>query len=184
MGLREKKKEKTRLLISNIARDLFIERGYGAVTVAEIAEKAEVGVTTVFNYFPTKESIIFDREDEIDAEILTAVRERRENQTILDALHQYFLNSKMFNPQDKKIFSGFMKLVRSSPELNSYFRGMWTRYENTLAKEIQGESETNKLEAAWAAKLILEAVSFACHSPSPKDALNLAFEGIKNGWNK
>lgn len=184
MGLREKKKEKTRLLISNVARDLFIERGYGAVTVAEIAEKAEVAVTTVFNYFPTKESIIFDREDEIDALILTAVRERKKDQSILDALHQYFLGSRMFNPQDKKIFSGFMKLIRSSPELNSYFRGMWTRYENTLAKEIRSESGASEMEAEWAAKLILEAVSFACNSPSPKAALNFAFKVIKDGWDK
>ena len=70
MGLREKKKAKTRKHISDIARDLFIERGYAAVTVVEIAAKAEVAVTTLFNYFPTKESIIFDREDEIDAAIV------------------------------------------------------------------------------------------------------------------
>jgi AcrR family transcriptional regulator len=184
MGLREKKKVKTRKLISDIARDLFIERGYGAVTVAEIAEKAEVAVTTLFNYFPTKESIIFDREDEIDTTMVTAIRERKKDQSILDALHKYFLTSKLINPPDKKLFSEFMNLVRSSPELTSYFRGMWNRYLVNLVREIQSESGANKIEAECVATLILEGVSFACNSPSPEDALNLTFKVLKNGWNK
>jgi AcrR family transcriptional regulator len=184
MGLRETKKEKTRKLISDLARDLFIEKGFGAVTVAEIAGKAEVAVTTLFNYFPTKESIIFDREDEIDAAIQAAIRGRKKGQSILDALHQYFLGSKMINPPDKKNLSEFMKLVRSSLELTSYFRGMWDRYEGTLAREIQAESRVAKLEAEGMARLILEGVRFACTAPSPKDALNLAFKVLKNGWNQ
>lgn len=199
MGLRERKKAKTRKLISDLARDLFIERGYGAVTVVEIAEKAEVAVTTLFNYFPTKESLIFDREDEIDSEILKAIRDRKKDQSILEALHKYFLASKLIDPPNKKIFSEFMKLVRSSPELTSYRRGMWFRYENTLAREIQdasiqsssgrnnsgrSDSGASKMEAECISKLILEGVIFACNSPSPKDALNLTFKILKNGWNK
>jgi len=184
MGLREKKKAKTRKSISDIARDLFIERGYAAVTVVEIAAKAEVAVTTLFNYFPTKESLIFDREDEIDAAIAGAVRERKKGQSILNGLHRYFLTSKLIDPPDKKIFSEFMKLVRSSPELSSYFRGMWSRYADTLAREIQKDSGVNKMEAECVAKLILEGLSFACNSPSPKDALNLTFKVLKNGWNR
>lgn len=184
MGLREQKKEKTRKLISDIARDLFIERGYESVTIVEIAEKAEVAVTTVFNYFPTKESLIFDLEDEIDTDILAAIRDRKKGQSILDALYQYFFSSKLFNPPSKKTFAGFGKLIRSSPELSSYLRGLWGRYENTLAKEIQNDSGTNKAEAECVAKLILEGVSHACNSPSPKDTLNLTFRILKNGWNK
>ena len=182
MGLREKKKEKTRQLISDVARDLFIEKGYGAVTIAEIADKAEVAVTTLFNYFPTKESIIFDLEDEIDAALLATVRDRKQGQSILDALHHYFLTSKIFNPPDQEVFSGFMDLVRSSIELTSYFRRMWDRYESTLAGEIQSESGAERTEAECMARLILEGVRFACTSPSPKDSLNLAFHVLKNGW--
>ncbi len=184
MGLREKKKERTRKLIADIARDLFIERGYGDVTVAEIAEKAEVAVTTLFNYFPTKESLIFDLEDEIDTDILATIRDRKKDQSILDALHHYFLSSKLFNPPNKKTFAGFAKLIRSSPELSSYLRGLWGRYENTLAKEIQGEFGANKLEAECLAKLVFEGVSFACNSPAPKDTLNFTFKILKNGWDK
>jgi AcrR family transcriptional regulator len=188
MGLREKKKAKTRKLISDIARDLFIEKGYEAVTVVEIAAKAEVAVTTLFNYFPTKESTLFDREEEIDAEISMAVQNRKKGQSILDALHRYFLTSKMFDPpvgpRNKKIYSDFMRLIRTTPELSSYFRKMWGRYEKTLVREIQSESSASKVEAECVAKLMLEGLSFACNSPSPKDALNLTFKVLKNGWDK
>jgi AcrR family transcriptional regulator len=184
MGLREKKKEKTRKLIADIAFDLFIERGYRDVTVAEIAEKAEVAVTTVFNYFPTKESLIFDLEDEIDSDILAAIRDRSSGRTILDALHDYFLTSKLIDLPNKKKVAAFMKLVRSSPELTSYLRGLWHRYENTLAGEIRRDSGVSKIEAECIAKLVLEGVSFAWNSRSPKDALNLTFKVLKNGWDK
>lgn len=184
MGLREIKKAKTRKHISDIARDLFIEKGYEDVTIVEIAAKAEVAVTTLFNYFPTKESLIFDLEDELDIEILSAVRNRKKDQSILEALHQYFLASKLFNPPNKKTSMGFAKLIRSSPELSSYLRSLWGRYENTLTKEIQSESGMNKLEAECVAKLIFEGVSFACNSSSPKDTLNMTFKVLKNGWNR
>ena len=183
MGLREKKKAKTRKLISDLARDLFLKKGYAAVTVAEIAEKAEVAVTTLFNYFPTKESIIFDREDEIDSEITAAIRQRKPDQPILDALHAYFLTSNLINPPDPKVFETFMQLVRSSPELSAYFRRIWERYEVNLSREIQAASAVAALEAELLARLILEGVSFACNSPDPKTALNLSFTVLKQGWN-
>jgi len=184
MGLRELKKEKTRKMISDLATDLFIKRGYNAVTMTDVAAAAEVSVSTVFNYFPTKESLLFDLEDEIDSAILATIRERKKDHSILEALHQYFLTSKLFNPPQKKNFMGFTKLIRSSPELSSYLRGLWSRYENTLAKEIQSGSGANKMEAECIAKLVFEGVSFACYSPTPKDALNLTFKVLKNGWNK
>ena len=184
MGLRETKKAKTRKLISDIACELFLERGYANVTTAEVAKKAEVAVTTLFNYFPTKESLIFDREEEYDKDILAAVRNRKKGQTILDGLHKYFLESGLFNPPNKKIAAEFMKLIKSSPELSVYFRAMWSRYEHTLAREIHNEAGVSKTEAECIAKLVLEGVSFASNSSSPKEALNLTFQVLKNGWNK
>src|SRR3954462_11582533 len=56
-GLRERKKRQTRQYISDVATGLFLERGFDAVTVAEIADAADVSVNTVYNYFPAKEGL-------------------------------------------------------------------------------------------------------------------------------
>ena len=63
-GLRERKKRATRQLISDIATSLFIARGFEQVTVDEVAAAADVAKMTVFNYFPRKEDLFFDRTDD------------------------------------------------------------------------------------------------------------------------
>lgn len=65
VGLRDRKKALTRQYISDVGTQLFLERGFEAVTVAEIAAAADVSVKTVFNYFRSKEDLLLDREEEI-----------------------------------------------------------------------------------------------------------------------
>jgi Bacterial regulatory proteins, tetR family len=60
-GLRERKKHLLRQQLSDTATELFVERGFDNVRVAEIAEACGVSEKTVYNYFPTKESLILDR---------------------------------------------------------------------------------------------------------------------------
>jgi AcrR family transcriptional regulator len=60
-GLRERKKRLMRQQLSDTATRLFLERGFDAVRVTEIAEACGVSEKTVFNYFPTKEALILDR---------------------------------------------------------------------------------------------------------------------------
>ena len=60
-GLRERKKRLMRQQLSDTATAMFLERGFDAVRVAEVAEACGVSEKTVFNYFPTKESLVLDR---------------------------------------------------------------------------------------------------------------------------
>jgi AcrR family transcriptional regulator len=61
---RTRKRMATRQAISDVATRLFMERGFDRVTIDEIAEAADVGRMTVFNHFPRKEDMFFDREQE------------------------------------------------------------------------------------------------------------------------
>jgi AcrR family transcriptional regulator len=84
-GLRERKKRQTRRLIAETALRLFAERGFDGVTVAEIAREAEVSEKTVFNYFPTKESLVYDDEDHLSGVLVAAVRHRLPGESALAA---------------------------------------------------------------------------------------------------
>ncbi|WP_114241013.1 TetR/AcrR family transcriptional regulator [Dyella sp. C9] len=75
-GLRDRKKAATRQAISNIATRLFVERGFENVSVAEIARAAAVARKTVFNYFPRKEDLVFDREEEVLELVRQALAQR------------------------------------------------------------------------------------------------------------
>ena len=75
-GLRERKKRQVRQKISDVATAMFLVHGFDNVTVAQIAAAAEVSEQTVFNYFPTKESMFFDRAESMTNAVADAVRER------------------------------------------------------------------------------------------------------------
>lgn len=87
-GLRAWKKARTRTTISDVATGLFMRDGFEAVTVAQIAAAAEVSVKTVFNYFPSKEDLFFDRADDVIGALADAVVERPAGVTVLEALHR------------------------------------------------------------------------------------------------
>jgi AcrR family transcriptional regulator len=98
-GLRERKKRKTWEEISAAAMALFAERGFDAVTVAEIARAADVSEKTVFNYFPAKEDLVAHRGVELTKALIDAVREqapgvsvvtpfRRMTDALLDAVER------------------------------------------------------------------------------------------------
>jgi AcrR family transcriptional regulator len=86
---RARKKAQTRTLIRETAQALFAERGFEAVTIADIAAAADVAVQTVFNHFPTKEDLFFDGHTPWVAGPAEAVRSRPMGETPLDALHGY-----------------------------------------------------------------------------------------------
>ena len=72
IGLRERKKARTRAAIREHAMRLFEEQGYAATTIDQIAEAAEVSQSTFFRYFPTKEVVVLI--DDYDPVIVAAVR--------------------------------------------------------------------------------------------------------------
>jgi len=72
-GLRERKKRRLRQQISDVATAMFLVHGFDNVPVARIAAVCEVSEQTVFNYFPTKESMLLDRSDSMTKAVVDAV---------------------------------------------------------------------------------------------------------------
>src|SRR5579864_1800477 len=72
-GLRERKKRLMRQQLSDTATRMFLDRGFDAVRVAEVAEACGVSEKTVFNYFPTKESLVLDRLEATMASLRTGL---------------------------------------------------------------------------------------------------------------
>ncbi|MFG2024177.1 TetR/AcrR family transcriptional regulator [Streptomyces sp. NPDC048825] len=85
-GLRERKKRQTRQHISDIATRLFVERGFVTVTIAEVADAADVSVNTVYNYFPAKEDLFLDRSKGIVGRLSRYVRARDEGESAAAAV--------------------------------------------------------------------------------------------------
>src|SRR6202142_739781 len=73
-GLRERKKRRQRQRISNVATAMFLAEGFDEVSVTRIAAACEVSEQTVFNYFPTKESMFFDRSGSLAKALAQAIR--------------------------------------------------------------------------------------------------------------
>ncbi|TQK52211.1 TetR family transcriptional regulator [Streptomyces sp. SLBN-118] len=84
LGLRERKKLRTRIAIRRATYRLIAEQGYEATTIEQIAEAAEVSPSTVFRYFPTKEDIVLT--DEYDPIMVAELRARPADEDPLDSI--------------------------------------------------------------------------------------------------
>ncbi|MFI7005618.1 TetR/AcrR family transcriptional regulator [Streptomyces sp. NPDC050145] len=84
-GLRERKKKQTAIKVWRTAVDLFLEHGYEQVSVAQIAEAAEVSKMTVFNYFKTKEDLLMGPMEEHVEDLAEAIRARPSGSSAVDA---------------------------------------------------------------------------------------------------
>jgi AcrR family transcriptional regulator len=93
LGLRERKKARTRQLIADTAARLFAERGYESVAVSDVAREAEVALQTLYNYFPSKEHLVTDRDRQIQDRLCDLIRARPPGITPAAAIRDYVLKS-------------------------------------------------------------------------------------------
>jgi AcrR family transcriptional regulator len=149
-GLRELKKQRTRELIADTARQLFAERGFERVTVADIARAAEVSEQTVFNYFPSKEDLVYWRLESFEDELLGAVRGRKPGESILSAFGRFVLEQRGLlaepDPEAGRQLRELTRMITESPALLAREREIFTRYTDSLAALIAEETRTGGVE--------------------------------------
>ena len=121
MDRRARKKAQTRALIRETAQALFAERGFEAVTIADIAAAADVAVQTVFNHFPTKEDLFFDGHTPWVDGAAGSVRSRAPGTAPLEALHAYLIervavHARQLATPDGRVFDATLE---ASPALRA-----------------------------------------------------------------
>lgn len=185
MGLRERKKAATRKHISDTATMLFLERGFDAVSVREVAEAAEVSATTVFSYFPRKESLVFDEDDSQRDQLVATVRDRGAGVPILDALRDYFLAeiSHMQQHEDGSI-RRFLDFIDATPALAEYSQKMWLRHEDALADAIAADlgQEAPSADVRAVARFVLQIQLLALAAADPAATIRTGFDILERGW--
>jgi AcrR family transcriptional regulator len=137
-GRRERKKAATRQTIVDSAIELFLARGFDAVSVREIADRADVSPTTVFAHFPQKEALLFFEESAQRERLVAAVRDRSSGASISDALKAHYRSEfvAMWSGEGSELRGRVVSLMGETPALQEYASRMWLRHEDSLAAAI------------------------------------------------
>ena len=163
LGLRERKKQQTRQLISDTARRLFAERGFEGVTVADVAREADVSEGTVFNYFPTKEDLVYGRMETFEEDMLKAIRSRPAGESIRAAFGRFILQPRGFlaskDEDATRELLAISRVIAESPALLARERQILERYTRALAGLIAEETgkEAGDVEPRVAANALIGA---------------------------
>jgi AcrR family transcriptional regulator len=142
LGLRERKKQQTRRKILDTALRLFAARGFDQVPVSEVAREADVSVATVFNYFPTKEDLVYDGMDDFEVALVDAVRQRPAGERMLDTFRRFVLrpHSLVDHPEAVGRIATIARVITDSPALQARERQVFDRYTRELAELVAAET--------------------------------------------
>ncbi|MFD3660894.1 TetR/AcrR family transcriptional regulator [Streptomyces sp. NPDC058659] len=143
-GLRERKKERTRQALSDAAVALFLEKGFDAVSVAEVAAAAEVSKPTLFRYFPAKEDLVLHRFADHEDEAARVVAGRPAGAAPLDALYAHVLDGlgrrdPVTGLCDHPAVLAYHRLLYGTPALVARLHAYRARSEAALADALGGD---------------------------------------------
>ena len=183
LGLRERKKIRTRQTIRREALRLIEENGYAATTVEQIAEAAEVSPSTFFRYFPTKESVLLA--DDMDPMILDALAAQPPDLSPSQAVRRAYETAMANLSEEQREFENVrQRLMFSIPELKAamydeYFRTI-TTFAEALGRRIGRDAEDYELRVFAGA---LTGAMIAVYDPGPGaiDTVSRALDFVDAG---
>ncbi|MFB6818818.1 TetR/AcrR family transcriptional regulator [Streptomyces sp. NPDC056347] len=159
MSLRERKKFRTRHRLLAAATELFSERGFDGVSVAEIAEAAEVSKMTVFNYFASKEDLVLSPMEEHIGDVARVVRDRAPGRSVLVAVRTQFLEAierrdPSVGMSDLPMVMQVRRLIQETPALLLRAHALSLRSFDLLAEALIEEGHEPATARIAAAQLI------------------------------
>ena len=174
VSLRERKKLATRRLLRRAALELVAERGLANVTVEDIAEAAEVSPRTFFNYFPSKESVLFGGDTDRAAELREGIAVAAPSGSALDAVRVVLTRDSETMADELRSLGGDpadwlrrMKVARTDPHVRAAHAAQMAMIERAIAEglaaRLGADQETDPypgVVAAAAVSVVRACLSF------------------------
>jgi len=191
MGLRERKKEQTRDELAAAAIRLFIERGYDATPVEDIAAAVEVSPRTFFRYYPTKEDVVVELLRCGAVDLHDELASRPDGECLADALRAATHRWAELSSERAANLMQLSRVVRSSPVLRARLEEERRRGVAVLAELVAdriGVSSAKDDRPALIATLAMSVISAAIERWSDAggegdlgDYLDVGFDLLKAG---
>lgn len=157
-GLRERKRRQTRERISDAAMSLFLENGFEATTVDDIAVRADVSKRSFFDYFATKEDVVFAWQDNFGTALAAAVAARPSTEPLIAVVEEALVVAAVAATEPRAL--AISKLIHSAPALGARDQLKYTRLEQTLAAALteRASDEAGRLRARLIAMVTIGAI--------------------------
>ncbi|SEG08011.1 transcriptional regulator, TetR family [Actinacidiphila yanglinensis] len=181
-GRRERKKAATRQRIADTALRLFLERGYDAVGIRDVAAEADVAVTTLFSHFASKEALVFERDEDFEQRLTQAVTGRAPHEPLIPALREEILALVRHCTADSA--APVWRMIDGSPALRKYEESVRLRHAETLAAAIAGDPEppVSATASRAIARFVIDAYALAREAADPEGAVDEVFPMIEAAW--
>jgi AcrR family transcriptional regulator len=152
-GLRERKRQQTRERLTRAAMALFLERGFEATTLDDIAAAADISRRSFFHYFASKEDVVFAWHEEITSALIAAVAARPRDESMLAAAENAI--SAMARQIEPSEAIAMACLKRDNPALQARDQVKYEKLERALADALAKRAghKTEKLQARLVAMI-------------------------------
>ncbi|MFE4643150.1 TetR/AcrR family transcriptional regulator [Streptomyces sp. NPDC056730] len=181
-GRRERKKAATRQKIADTALRLFLERGFDAVGIRDVAAEADVAVTTVFSHFASKEALVFEQDEDFELRLARAVTGRAADEPLIPALRREVEALVRHCTADSA--TPIWRMIEASPALREYEESMRLRHAEALATAIAADPVLSQTTTACRtiARVVIDAYSLAREAADPQAALDEIFQMVEAAW--
>ncbi|WP_414939132.1 TetR/AcrR family transcriptional regulator [Amycolatopsis sp. cmx-11-51] len=181
-GRRERKKAATRQKIVDTALRLFLERGYDAVGIREVAAEADVAVTTLFSHFASKEALVFGQDANFEQGLTQAVTGRAPHEPLMPALRREVHTMVRHCTADG--VAPIWRMIDETPALREYEDSMRLRHAESLAAAIAADPGLSQTETACRtiARFVIDAYSLGREAADPEAVVDEIFRMIDAAW--
>lgn len=198
MGLRERKKEKTRLALLDTALTLFLEQGYESTTVEQIAGSVDVSPRTFFRYFTSKDHLLLWYHDQSEETMLESLAARPPGEppfvSMTHAMRAMLRDMEEATPEDAERFFKIRRILDDNPSLAHHAFARALETEQRLVRAVAARSGLDPdgsplphLAVTFAMAAVR--IGFSCRATSLEETvsrveqtLRLAEDSLRPGW--